>query len=156
MLREIATRFNKVLAERRAAPRKKVSVAVRVRFAPDQYAVGHIKNSEKLSLNGSTSDISACGVGLVLPSIRLDQHYLVGQDRPLIVEMDIHDRTVIMKVVGRRYEEVGEHLSVRRFIVGAEILEMSPTDRAAYSYFLKNAKKLSRHMGDVVELGKVD
>lgn len=156
MLREIATRFNKVLAERRAAPRKKVSVAVRVRFAPDLYAVGHLKNSEKLSLSGSTNDLSACGVGLVLPSIRLDQHYLVGQDRPLIVEMDIHDRTVIMKVVGRRYEEVGEHLSVRRFIVGAEILEMSPTDRAAYDYFLKNAKKLSRHMGDVVELGNVD
>jgi hypothetical protein len=156
MLREIATRFNKVIAERRAAPRKKVSVAVRVRFAPDRYSVGHIKNSEKLSLSGSTQDISECGVGLVLPSIRLDQHYLVGQDRPLIVEMDIHDRTIIMKVIGRRYEEIGEHLSVRRFVVGAEIVEMSPTDRAAYDYFLKNAKKLSRHMGDVVELGNLD
>ena len=156
MLREIATRFNKVLAERRAAPRKKVSVAVRVRFAPDLYAVGHIKNSEKLSLSGATHDISSCGVGLILPSIRLDQNYLVGQDRPLIVEMDIHDRTVIMKVIGRRYEEVGEHLSVRRFIVGAEIIEMSPTDRAAYDYFLKNTKKLARHIGDVVELGNVD
>jgi hypothetical protein len=61
-----------------------------------------------------------------------------------------------MKVVGRRYEEVGEHLSVKRFVVGAEIVEMSPTDRAAYDYFLKNAKKLSRPMGDVVELGNLD
>ena len=156
MLREIVTHFNKVLAERRAAPRKKVSVAVRVRFAPDRYAVGHIKNSEKLSLSGATYDISACGVGLVLPSIRLDQNYLVGQERHLIVEMDIHDRTVVMTVIGRRYEEVGEHLSIRRFIVGAEIVEMSPTDRAAYGYFLKNAKKFSRHMGDIVELGNID
>jgi hypothetical protein len=156
MLREIAARFTKVIAERRAAPRKKVSVAVRVRFAPLSGAAGHIKNSEKLSLSGSTHDISTCGIGMILPSIRLDQNYLVGQDRLLIVEMDIHDRTVIMKVVGRRYEEVGEHLSVKRFVVGAEIVEMSPTDRAAYDYFLKNAKKLSRPMGDVVELGNLD
>ena len=73
-----------------------------------------------------------------------------------MVEMDIHDRTIIMKVIGRRYEEIGEHLSVRRFVLGAEIIEMSPTDRVAYEYFLKNAKKLSRHVGDVVELGNLD
>ena len=101
-------------------------------------------------------DISSCGVGLILPSIRLDQNYLVGGDRLLIVEMDIHDRTVIMKVVGRRYEEIGQHLSVKRFVVGAEIVEMTPTDRVAYEYFLKNARKLGKQKGDVLELGVVD
>lgn len=157
MLREIATRFTKVIAERRAAPRKKVSAAVRVRFAPINGSVGHIRNSEKLSISGATRDISSCGIGMILPSIRLDQHYLVGQDRLLIVEMDIHDRTIIMKVVGRRYEEIGEHLSVKRFLVGAEIVEMSPTDRAAYEYFLKNYRKLSKRVsGDVLELGRLD
>lgn len=156
MLREIATRFSKVMAVRRAAPRKKVSVAVRVRFAPINGAAGHLKNSEKLSLSGATQDISSCGIGIIVPSIRLEQNYLVGQDRVLIVEMDIHDRTIIMKVIGRRYEEVGQHLSVKRFLVGAEIIEMSPTDRAAYDYFVANCKKLTRRMGDVLELGKLD
>jgi hypothetical protein len=156
MLREIATRFTRVIAERRVAPRKKVSVAVRVRLAPLNTAVGHAKEAEKLILSGSTIDISTCGVGMILPSIRINENYLVGQDRLLIVEMDIHDRTVIMKVVGRRYEEVGEHLSVKRFLVGAEIAEMTPTDRVAYEYFLNNARKLTKKMGDVLELGRLD
>ena len=156
MLREIATRFTRVIAERRVASRKKVSVAVRVRFAPMCGSVGHIKASERLSLSGATTDISSCGIGFIVPSIRLNENYLVGQDRLLIVEMDIHDRTVIMKVIGRRYEETGEHLSTKRFLVGAEIVEMSPTDRAAYEYFLNNARKLTRRMGDVLELGKLD
>jgi hypothetical protein len=156
MLREIATRFTRVIAERRAAPRKKVSVAVRVRLAPSNLSVGHIKASEKLSLSGSTFDISSCGVGLILPAIRLNEHYLVGQDHLLVVEMDIHDRTIMMKAVGRRYEEIGEHLSVRRFVVGVEIVDMAPTDRAAYEYFLKNVRKLSKRMNDVLELGRLD
>jgi hypothetical protein len=156
MLREIANRFTKVIAERRAAPRKKVSVAIRVRFAPVSGSVGHLKNAEKLQLSGATYDISTCGIGIIVPSIRFDQNYLVGQDRLLIVEMDIHDRTVIMKVVGRRYEEIGEHLSVKKFLVGAEIVEMAPTDRAAYEYFLKNARKLGKKLGDVLELGRLD
>ena len=156
MLREIATRFTRVMAERRSAPRKKVSVAVRVRLAPSNLSVGHIKASEKLSLSGATQDISTCGVGLILPSIRINEHYLVGQDHLLVVEMDIHDRTVIMKAIGRRYEEVGVHMSVKRFLVGAEIVEMSPTDRAAFDYFLKNHKRLRKQMGDVLELGRLD
>jgi len=156
MLREIATRFTRVMAERRSAPRKKVSVAVRVRLAPSNTSVGHLRASEKLTLSGSTTDISTCGVGLLLPSIRINEHYLVGQDHQLIVEMDIHDRTIMMKVVGRRYEEVGIHLSVKRFVVGAEIVDMSPTDRAAFEYFLKNHKRLRKQMGDVLELGRLD
>jgi hypothetical protein len=156
MLREIATRFTRVMAERRSAPRKKVSVAVRVRLAPSNLSVGHIKASEKLALSGATRDISTCGVGLILPSIRINEHYLVGQDHQVIVEIDIHDRTVIMKAVGRRYEEIGVHLSVKRFLVGLEIVEMSPTDRVAYEYFLNNARKLTKKMGDVLELGRLD
>lgn len=156
MLREIATRFTRVIAERRVAPRKKVSVAVRVRLAPDCGSVGHIRASEKVTLSGATRDISLCGIGMILPSIRINETYLVGENRPLVVEMDIHDRTVIMKVIARRYEEVGIDLSVKRFLVGAEIIEMSPTDRVAYEYFLNNARKLGKKMGDVLELGRLD
>ena len=155
MLREIATRFTRVIAERRVAPRKKVSVAVRVRLAPGS-GVGHVKASEKITLSGATKDISLCGIGMILSSIRINETYLVGGDQPLIVEMDIHDRTVIMKVIGKRYEEIGVHLSVKRFLVGAEIIEMGPTDRVAYEYFLNNARKLSKRMGDVLELGRLD
>jgi hypothetical protein len=156
MIREIATAFTRVIAERRAAVRKKVNAAVRVRFAPVAGSVGHVAESERSSLSGATKDISSCGIGIVVPSIRINNNYLVGDGRILIVEMDIHDRTIIMKVIGRRYEEIGEHLSTRRFLVGAEIVEMSPTDRVAYDYFLNNVRKLSKNMGDVLDLGRLD
>src|SRR5262249_13635937 len=154
--REIATRFTRVLAERRAAVRKRVSVAVRVRLAPQFNSVGHTLASEKVSLSGATRDISTCGIGFIVPSIRINENYLVGQDRPLIVEMDIHDRTIMMTVIGRRYEEIGEHLSTKRFLVGAEIIEMTPTDRVAYEYFIDHSRKLVKRMGDVLDLGNVD
>src|SRR3954464_3913590 len=118
MLREIATRVTNVLAQRRAAPRKKVSVAVRVRLAPTYHTVGHTIASEKLTLSGATFDVSTCGIGMVLPAIRLNEHYLVGQKLVLFVEMDSHAGTFFIKAFGRRYEEIGEHLSVKRFAVG--------------------------------------
>jgi hypothetical protein len=156
MLREIATRVTNVLAQRRAAPRKKVSVAVRVRLAPTYHTVGHKIASEKLTLSGATFDVSTCGIGMVLPAIRLNEHYLVGQDHILVVEMDIHDRTIVMKAIGRRYEEIGEHLSVKSFAVGLEIVDMTATDRVAYEYFIKNCRKLRKGMNDVMELGRLD
>ena len=67
-----------------------------------------------------------------------------------------HDRTIVMKGIGRRYEEVGEHLSVKRFAVGIEIVDMTATDRAAYEYFIKNHRKLRKGMNEVLELGRLD
>lgn len=156
MIREIATRFTKGIAIRRAAARKKVTAAVRVRFAPMNGLIGHMAASEKLSLSGATIDISSSGIAFIVPSIRINENYLVGQNRLLIVELDIHDRTVIMKVIGRRYEEVGEHLSTRQFLVGAEIVELAPIDRVAYEYFVEHARKLAKPPGDVLELGRLD
>jgi hypothetical protein len=56
-------------------------------------------------------------------------------------------------VCGRRYEEVGLHHSTERYMIGAEIVEMSDQDRKNYEYLLKNYKKLSRVPAHSLELG---
>ncbi len=41
-----------------------------------------------------------------------------------------------MQVVGQRYEQIGEHLSVARYLIGASISEMSEENRTIYEHFL--------------------
>ena len=42
-----------------------------------------------------------------------------------------------MDVIGRRYEREGIHVSDERYLVGAEIVEMSKPDRDIYNQFLR-------------------
>jgi hypothetical protein len=46
-----------------------------------------------------------------------------------------------MKAVGRRYEQVGEHVSTARYLIGASIEEISDENREAYNAFLRYGDK---------------
>ena len=79
-----------------------------------------------------------------MDSIRLREYYLVGENRILDAELDLPNGKAKMKLIGQRYEQVGEHLSVNKYLIGATILDMTPIDRDLYNEFLqggKNGKK---------------
>jgi len=147
LIRRIATRVTQTLAVRRAAVRKKIQVPVIVSVEPDRNGAKQEADSTGPTLSGVTRDISACGIGFVASAIRINEKYLVGQERILRVEMQIPGRPIRMKVVGRRYEEVGIHMSTERFMIGAEIVEMTEGDRRAYERFIQNAEKYAKKMG---------
>ena len=88
-------------------------------------------------MTGETHDLSHSGIAFVVSSIRVMENYLVGQDRVLIAELDLPGGKIVMKVIGRRYEQIGVHLSTEKYLVGAEIIEISEQDREAYDHFLK-------------------
>lgn len=112
---------------------------------------------EELFLSGETVDISETGIGFVVASIRIKEKYLVGQDRVLNVELELAGKRIQMRVIGRRYERVGIHASTERYLVGAEITEMSPEDRQKYDYFLRNGQKLMKTTGiPAFEMGMLD
>ena len=48
---------------------------------------------------------------------------------------------VSMKIVGQRYEQVGEHVSTARYLVGASINSMTDENREAYNDFLHFGSK---------------
>jgi hypothetical protein len=91
-------------------------------------------------MSGETYDLSESGIAFVVSSIRVMENYLVGQDRILIAELDLPGGKIKMKVIGRRYEQVGVHLSTEKYLVGAEIIEIGSSDREAYDHFLKYGK----------------
>ncbi len=91
--------------------------------------------------------MSATGIGFLLSAIRIKEDYLVGQERILNVELDLAGRKVRMQVIGRRYERVGIHLSNEKYVIGAEILNMTDDNRKTYEYFLRNGNKLMKTMG---------
>ncbi len=45
-----------------------------------------------------------------------------------------------MRVIGKRYEQVGGHLSVSRYLIGASIEHITPENLEIYDYFLKHGK----------------
>jgi hypothetical protein len=95
-------------------------------------------------MSGETVDMSKTGIGIMVSSIRMKEHYLVGQNRVLNIEMDLPREKVRMQVVGRRYERENIHDSVERYIVGMEIVQISDVDREVYEHFLRYGAKRRR------------
>lgn len=152
MLRELVARFSSTIAERRASVRRKYSVPIKVCFAPEKSPVRRAGPCEEAFLSGETTDVSETGLGFVVASIRIKEKYLVGQDRPLNVELDISGRRIRLLVRGVRYERIGIHLSDERYMIGAEIIEVNAEDQQAYTRFLKQGPKKGQAMNSIIEV----
>lgn len=94
------------------------------------------------TLNGHTLDISSTGLALIVPAIRIGEHYLAGADRKLYVKLDLPGGPVEIKVVTVRYESLDESSEESGYLIGARIVEMSDEDRTAYNSHV--AKLLSQ------------
>ena len=152
MIRELITRFNRSLSERMVSSRRRHKAPVKVWFEPELNTDLAREDARSSCICGETADISRTGIGFVVPSIRIKEKYLVGQQRNLNIEIDLPTGKVCMKAVGCRYEKVGIHISAERFFVGAQILTLSGTDRENYELFLKNGNRPARSSASI-ELG---
>lgn len=140
MIRKLFSKFNKKLTEKVVSTRKNYEVPIKIWFEPDRHT-GRLKMPESLTISGETKDLSNSGIAFIVSSIRIQENYLVGEGRVLNAELDFPDGKVRMQVVGRRYEQVGQHISTARFLVGAEITKMSDNDREIYKHFLRFGNK---------------
>src|SRR5829696_3923198 len=100
------------------------------------------------SLNGHTLDISSTGLALIVPAIRIGEHYLAGADRKLHIKLELPDGPVEMKVATVRYESLEDSDEETGYLIGARILEMSDTDRASVEKYL--AKVLAKPEPQIV------
>ena len=98
------------------------------------------------ALNGHTLDISRTGLALIVPAIRIGEHYLAGADRKLHVKLDLPTGPVEMKVATVRYESLEESRDETGYLIGARIAEMSDHDRASFDSYI--AKLLKRAPAD--------
>ena len=143
MLRKLIAKFNKSMAQRVVCVRHKREVPIKLSFEPNR-TTGKLEMPPKiLYVAGETADLSNSGIAFIVSSIRIKENYLVGENRILNAELDLPNGKVSMKVVGQRYEQVGEHISTARYLVGASITEMSAENREAYNDFLRLSSQKS-------------
>lgn len=150
MIRDIINKLRGTLVERSHSARKKHNLPIKITF-DSQFSTGSLNDT--LYISGETADISSTGVGFIVSAIRVRENYLVGQDRKLNAEIDLPGGKVNMKLIGRRYEKVGIHLSTERFLIGAEITDISEADRERYEYYLRHGRKRSGSAEPSFELG---
>ena len=136
MLRNLIAKFNKSLSARVASARQPRAVAIKLSFEPTG-KTGKLDSTKNLFVTGETADLSGSGIAFTVASIRVRENYLVGEGRVLNAELDLPNGKVAMKIVGQRYEPIGEHLSSERYLVGARIVQISEENRAAYEEFLR-------------------
>jgi hypothetical protein len=151
MLRKLIAKFNRSLTERVVASRHNYEVPIKIWIEPDR-ATGKLQKSlEHLMISGETKDLSKTGIAFIVPAIRLREYYLVGENRTLNAELDLPSGKIRMQIVGQRYEQVGQHLSESRFLIGASIQRMSLEEREIYEEFIQYGKRRGKAKG--FELG---
>ena len=151
MIRRLISKFNKSITKRVVSARHNYEVPIKITIEPSGITGSLRKSMEFLSISGETKDLSKTGIAFVVPAIRLREYYLVGENRTLNAELDLPGGKIAMQIVGQRYEQVGQHISEARFLIGASILRMSGEEREAYEYFLQNGRKRRKAKG--FELG---
>ena len=85
------------------------------------------------SLNGYTLDVSVTGLALIVPAIRIGEHYLAGAERKLHVKLDLPSGPVEMMVVTVRYENLEDGSG---YLIGARISEISDADRKSFEKYI--------------------
>lgn len=142
MIRKLIAMFSKSVSERRAAPRYDFEAPVKIWIeSPGNTGKLKMPPAANLFITGVTKDFSRSGIAFIVPSIRIRERYLVGENCALHVEIDLPDGKLQMQVSGQRYEQIGEHLSVSRYLIGASIEFMSEENRESYEYFLRYGRK---------------
>lgn len=84
------------------------------------------------TLDGHTLDVSSTGIALIVPAIRIGEHYLSGADRKLYLKLELPSGPVEMKVAPVRYESLED----QGYLIGARILEMSDADRVSFEKYI--------------------
>jgi hypothetical protein len=90
------------------------------------------------SLDGYTHDVSTSGLALIVPAIRIGEHYLAGNERKLYIKLELPTGPVEMKVASVRYEGLEDDSG---YLIGARILEMSDPDRVSFEKYVATVLK---------------
>src|SRR6185436_20026619 len=125
--RRIVSRLRHFIGNRRRCKRVRVRLSFRLSLADPRVSSNGARRLP--TLDGHTLDVSTTGLALIVPAIRIGEHYLAGADRKLHVKLDLPTGPVEMKVAAVRYEGLEDDTG---YLIGARILEISDTDRVSF------------------------
>lgn len=135
-LRTFVNGLRRFVGERRISPRHRARLRAHVSLHAH-----HTTHHAPHTLAGHTRDISATGLALILPAIRLGERYLMGEGRKIDVVLELPTKTITLRATPVRYERVEEGEGDAGYIVGAHISEISEADRAHFIEYLRSLRK---------------
>src|SRR6185369_7601962 len=129
--RRIVSQLRRFIGNRRRSKRVRARLSFTLSLSDPQV---NTNGSRRLpALNGHTLDVSSTGLALIVPAIRIGEHYLAGSDRRLHIKLELPSGPVEMKVATVRYESLEDESG---YLIGARMVEMSDSDRATFSKYV--------------------
>ena len=93
-------------------------------------------------LRGHTRDLSATGLSLILPAVRIGDRYLTGEGRPVQITLELPAGAIQLRAIPVRYERLGdEEGGERGYLVGAHIMEMDAEDMTRFGDYVRGLAK---------------
>lgn len=135
LLRTLVSRIREFAGDRRHMSRYRERLEVTVSPATPTKANGR----RPASLQGYTRDLSANGLGLIMPAIRIGDRYLAGEDCRLAITLELPSGPIQLIAISERYEPLEDPGEIG-FLIGARITSISDEDR---KLFLAHLKELS-------------
>ena len=135
--RSIASRLRQYAGDRRRAKR----VQARLNFTLSLVGPALSSNGAKrvISINGHTLDVSSTGLALIVPTIIVNEHHLVGENRNMYVKLELPDGPLEINVLPIRYEKLEDHPTETGYLIGAKLGNVEEGDRARFSEYVSAA-----------------
>lgn len=124
LLRTLVSRIREFAGDRRHMQRHRLRLEVTVTPATPTKANGR----RPASLQGYTRDISANGLGLIMPAIRIGDRYLAGENCRLAISLELPEGPIQLIAASERYEPLEEPVEIG-FLIGVRITSISDEDR---------------------------
>ena len=132
--RRIVSRLRHFIGNRRRCKRVRVRLSFRLSLADPRVSSNGARRLPTLA--GHTLDVSTTGLALIVPAIRIGEHYLAGSDRRLHLKLELPNGPVEMKLATVRYESLDESQEETGYLIGARIVEMDDKDRASFDKYV--------------------
>ena len=135
LTRSLIARLRNFIGNRRRTPRYRVRLPVSVLIIePKMREPGRVRLPK---LDGFTRDVSASGLALIVPAIRISDSYLMGEGHALLVVVETPHGPLEMRVAPVRYEKLERSETDKGYLFGVRITEMSEQDRTRFNNYLK-------------------
>ena len=130
--------LRKYVGDRRRAPRRGARFVARLPLAVTPLGdAEEFDPGAQISLAGSTRDLSARGLTLLLPAVRVGSRYLTESDGYLGLKVETPSGPVCMLATAARFEHLPEGDQGYGYLLGVRIVKMVEGDRATYLSYLR-------------------
>jgi hypothetical protein len=130
------SRLRRFIGNRRGSRRVRARLSFTLSLSDPRVSSNGVRRLP--TLDGHTLDVSTTGLALIVPAIRIGEHYLAGGDRKLHVKLELPSGPVEMKMAAVRYESLEDDTG---YLIGARILELSDTDRVSFEKYVEKVMK---------------